>query len=119
MKKLNKKQLIEKWIEALRSGEYKQGREILLEKDRYCCLGVLCDISKEQFNLKTLATKHGFRNSRETFYGTPPLRLQKFLGLKKLNKDGTNSIIDELIDMNDTQGKRFKTIAKYLEKELL
>ena len=31
-----------KWIEALRSGEYKQGREWLLDNGGgYCCLGVL------------------------------------------------------------------------------
>jgi len=35
-----------KWIEALRSGRYKQGRWALRTKsDDFCCLGVLCDIS--------------------------------------------------------------------------
>lgn len=38
-----------KWLTALRSGEYKQGRNFLRQtnpngKDRFCCLGVLCDI---------------------------------------------------------------------------
>lgn len=39
-----------KWIEALRSGKYKQGHSHLRQRDketgeeRYCCLGVLCDI---------------------------------------------------------------------------
>lgn len=36
-----------KWIAALRSGEYKQGKGALrLTEDTYCCLGVGCDISK-------------------------------------------------------------------------
>lgn len=30
------------WIAALRSGEYKQGRRMLVEDDKYCCLGVGC-----------------------------------------------------------------------------
>lgn len=31
---------IEDWIEALESGEYKQGKKFLLCGGRYCCLGV-------------------------------------------------------------------------------
>ena len=34
-----------KWLDALRSGKYKQGRGILRRPDgSFCCLGVLCDI---------------------------------------------------------------------------
>lgn len=32
------------WLKALRSGEYKQGKLALRIKNKYCCLGVLCDI---------------------------------------------------------------------------
>jgi hypothetical protein len=34
------------WVAALRSGKYKQGEEKLrdVEKNEYCCLGVVCDI---------------------------------------------------------------------------
>lgn len=33
------------WLDALRSGEYKQGRNVLRDKnDNYCCLGVLTDL---------------------------------------------------------------------------
>lgn len=39
------------WVEALRSGQYKQGQEQLHkaspEGDRFCCLGVLCDLAKK------------------------------------------------------------------------
>jgi hypothetical protein len=31
------------WLKALRSGEYKQGREYL-NNNGFCCLGVLCDL---------------------------------------------------------------------------
>lgn len=34
-----------KWVEALRSGEYKQGRGVLCKDNKYCCLGVLCKIN--------------------------------------------------------------------------
>lgn len=33
-----------KWVDALRSGEYKQGREVLKSGDEFCCLGVLADL---------------------------------------------------------------------------
>lgn len=35
-----------KWLEALRSGEYEQGKGELRRGDTYCCLGVLCNISQ-------------------------------------------------------------------------
>lgn len=31
-----------KWVEALRSGEYEQGKRFLKADDAYCCLGVAC-----------------------------------------------------------------------------
>lgn len=37
-------QIKQKWIDALRSGEYPQGRSKLYSGDGFCCLGVLCDI---------------------------------------------------------------------------
>jgi hypothetical protein len=41
-----KKEWAIKWVSALRSGKYKQGKNELRNKDRFCCLGVLCDLSK-------------------------------------------------------------------------
>ena len=43
------RELMTRWIEALRSGRYLQGRDYLCSTDgagdlRYCCLGVLQDI---------------------------------------------------------------------------
>jgi len=39
------KKLKQKWIVALRSGKYEQGTDYLRKNNRYCCLGVLGDIS--------------------------------------------------------------------------
>lgn len=41
-----------KWLEALRSGEYEQGRGILHDGSGYCCLGILemCYIGKVETN---------------------------------------------------------------------
>ncbi len=39
-----------RWVEALRSGQYKQGRRMLYnrETESYCCLGVGCLINGDQ-----------------------------------------------------------------------
>ena len=41
-----KKELVERWCDALESGEYKQGKGSLYNSDsgEYCCLGVLCAV---------------------------------------------------------------------------
>ena len=33
-----------KWVAALRSGKYQQGRDVLRKGDKFCCLGVACDL---------------------------------------------------------------------------
>lgn len=40
----------EKWIAALRSGEYKQAHTQLKHGDNFCCLGVLTDLYLKEHN---------------------------------------------------------------------
>jgi len=40
-------QIKAEWIAALRSGEYKQGVQLLRQGDQFCCLGVLCDLHRK------------------------------------------------------------------------
>lgn len=40
----------QKWIDALTSGEYEQGAGVLREGNKYCCLGVLCDLYIKETN---------------------------------------------------------------------
>jgi hypothetical protein len=47
----------EKWLEALRSGKYNKGKESLLNDDKYCCLGVLCEVQERP---KTLFKENKF-----------------------------------------------------------
>ena len=35
------------WVDALRSGDYTQGRHKLCNNGNYCCLGVLCELAVE------------------------------------------------------------------------
>jgi hypothetical protein len=52
----------DKWLAALRSGEFKQGKTVLVNENKeYCCLGVLCktlgltdeEIDKEGYKVLT------------------------------------------------------------------
>jgi len=44
------KRIKQKWIKALRSGKYKQGRGHLHYDDKYCCLGVLTELYIREHN---------------------------------------------------------------------
>jgi len=55
------KQIKKLWIKALRSGKYEQGRGALRSDGLFCCLGVLCDLHRQQFH------KRWKRNEVDTF----------------------------------------------------
>jgi hypothetical protein len=44
------KETLKRWLDALRSGKYKQFYRQLSNEDntQFCCLGVLCDVTKEE-----------------------------------------------------------------------
>lgn len=37
-------QIKTRWLEALQSGQYEQGQDYLNRFNKFCCLGVLCDL---------------------------------------------------------------------------
>lgn len=52
-----KSRVAEKWVKALRSGKYKQGKNVLKYKSRngtlrHCCLGVLCELYQKEHKAK-------------------------------------------------------------------
>lgn len=72
----------QKWVAALRSGEYEQGTEFLNRDDTFCCLGVLCDvIAKENENIFWADgdITDGTENEGEVL----PVFIQKIAGLNK------------------------------------
>ena len=107
-----------KWVTALRSGKYVQGRGFLRdEDDGYCCLGVLCSIfAKEK-------SKLGVKFVREddktwSFMGsgsTLPLVVEEWAEL-----DHTDPTIgpSTAVGLNDDQSRSFKYIARMIEKYL-
>lgn len=83
-------------IAALRSGKYKQGTGRLRQDDRYCCLGVACDIANlpwsenhclgEQVFLPREAKKYfGFRRINGAFLKDIMLDGRSYHSLVELN----------------------------------
>ena len=98
----------QRWLEALRSGDYAQGKFMLKRpEDRYCCLGVLCDIySKEN---KGEWSKSHFVYGGEVSRNYLPKNLSKYLGITKAQESRLSSLNDE--------GVSFRTIADIIEEE--
>lgn len=112
------KEVYELWLEALRSGKYKQVGGAL--KDRlatgkmgFCCLGVLCDLAAKDGGDKWETSESG---GNTIYYkdesGQLPNVMRKFLKITK-NQQA------KLVDMNDSEGKKFNDIADYIEKEIM
>ena len=105
-------ELKSKWLKALRSGRYKQGksrlRQIANGKELHCCLGVLGRVMRVKwaedamyYSVKDNGVCHGV---------WLPTSLLKKVGLSN-DEQGT------LGGMNDG-GYTFKEIADYIEKQL-
>lgn len=91
-----------KWIEALRSGKYKQGRLKLRDKtDCFCCLGVLCDISGV-----SEWEENGQHYSYDGALCLPPSLLRNQL---------TPEAGHALMAMNDYSGMSFPDIADWIK----
>lgn len=88
-------ELKSKWVEALRSGKYEQGRASLRSGGKYCCLGVLCAVAGLEISTDGENVDGGYGPITE-------------LGVRT----------DTLWWMNDQEKKSFTEIADYIEKNL-
>lgn len=111
--------LLDRWIVALRSEEYKQGRKKLKVGDRFCCLGVLCDLSKvgewRDSPYESLLGQH--QSYLVKFYpATSTVLPSPVLGALAFGAPWFDfSVQDDLVHMNDNMNKTFDEIADYLE----
>ena len=94
------------WAEALRSGKYKQGHGGLRsEGNRFCCLGVACDLgSKNAWDWDDPTGLGAYGGE----VGVPDAETQQLMGLY-FDEDGC------LAEAND-DGFTFEEIADYLEQ---
>ena len=116
--------LVKDWIKALKSGEYTQGQGSLArycgkqEPHAHCCLGVLADISGEQWQPYTfflpahIRIKANLRSDNGVFHvPSLPKRLQK--QVVALTGDKTLCSLSKLND----QGASFDLIADVIKAE--
>lgn len=106
------------WINALRSGNYKQGKYRLRSVDnKYCCLGVACEVAFQ--NGVQLQIRHHFHLY---FYdendGYPPMIVRDFFGLITEAGDYVqDNNLSSLSTDNDTLNYNFDEIANIIESE--
>jgi hypothetical protein len=108
-----KEDIKNKWTAALRSGKYKQGQQALKQGDKFCCLGVLCDISEQgEWIIDSFEDKDKYIH--ETNY--LPSIVQIWAGFTHYNETG-EFIGEQIIlsELND-RGKTFEEIADVIDK---
>jgi len=110
-------QIKQKWVSALRSGEYQQTQKVLHNKNGFCCLGVLCDLYIKENNLEWEPSRHD-DNVYVFQYGVAalPLSVVEWSGVE----DGNTHVNGEpftLSGLND-KGSTFNEIADVIEEQL-
>ena len=105
---------IRKWIKALNSGNYEQGKEHLYKasSDRYCCLGVACKLyaKEKKINFKKLIKNNSYL----------PEKVKNWLGVN--DNDPIMYLdngIQSLARLNDVEHYNFKYIADCIETKYL
>ena len=119
-----KEQIARTWVEALRSGDYKQTAGVLYDGEGYCCLGVLCRVMGYKFEVTTPSV---FKwhvadvTENESSSQLLPRKAMVKAGIKSNNgqvnfvtEDGDSEQIT-LAEMNDN-GQNFETIADFIEE---
>lgn len=96
----------ERWVQALRSGNYVQGTDLLRSKsNEFCCLGVLCDlyIQDHDEDWEEACSACYVCDGIDT---EPSVAVQDWAEFYNVVK---------LIEMNDTEMEPFHVIADYIE----
>jgi hypothetical protein len=102
----------QKWVAALRSGNYEQGKNYLKTfNGKFCCLGVLCDILPDPgwHEVEEDDGQLGFKTGR--------LELAVLSDARKAEVGLSDVQTSLLMHMNDT-GEDFNTIANHIEANL-
>ena len=100
----------EKWVRSLRSGEYLQGRGFLHHNDRYCVLGVLCDLHLKERHGAWTCVQHDMNLLVYSYMGsteTLPAQVKAWAGIYGF-------IIPTLSTYND-DGWSFEELADFIE----
>jgi len=109
-------QIKQKWVSALRSGEYQQGQCYLRTDNGFCCLGVLCDLYAKENNVEWNLVNNGHTYEFQDKESYLPSSVRKWAGVEGCNphiNDGESN----LSVLNDS-GSTFNEIADLIEEHL-
>lgn len=108
-----------KWVDALRSGKYPQGRHSLNQGDRaYCCLGVACEVAIAS-GIPVIKTHSGFGQTIKYNNSSCvlPLTILRWLGLTSASGHFGDGRTGSLVGLNDDGRHTFNDIADIIESE--
>jgi hypothetical protein len=114
----------ERWLAALRSGEYKQGKDFLCKDGCHCCLGVLTDIYLKEHGLEWNTPNEYYVGYHfDGSQGILANKVSDWAGLDDNNPlvftgDGENLSLSSLNDGEYGDRYSFEEIADLIEKEL-
>jgi len=104
----------QKWLDALRSGEYEQGQAYLRTPKGYCCLGVLCDLAAKAEVIPEPELENGaYWYDGDRYYLSR--KVQEWAGLE-FNNPSSETASDALANLND-EGLTFTQIADFVERD--
>lgn len=116
-----------KWVAALRSGEFKQGRHRLhlIQENSHCCLGVLCELyQREVGDLLVEPNESGFATRYDGEACHLVQKVMDWAGVQDthgkyfvdVGVDEECQVVASLTAQNDA-GKTFDEIADIIESE--
>lgn len=108
------------WVKALRSGEYKQGVELLCfsssKYTSYCCLGVLCEVMiKEGMKIEIKEGDDGAKRYNGQAHDLP-VSIQSATGMQTRVGLIAPGATRSLVQMNDFEGMSFEELAGVIER---
>jgi len=109
-------QIKQKWVSALRSGDYQQGRSYLRTDNGFCCLGVLCDLYGKENNVEWNLANNGHNYKFQDKESHLPPSVVGWAGVEDSNPY-VNGGIGTLSGLND-KGFTFNEIAGLIEEHL-
>lgn len=109
-----KQDIKERWISALRSGDYPQTKGTLRDADGYCCLGVLCDIAAKDGVIEWTKLNNNKYAIDDREWGALSYSVMEWAGL-----DERDPVIKSQLasDLNDVFGLNFMQIADVIESD--
>lgn len=114
-----KPEIAKLWVEALRSGKYKQTKNKLATSEGFCCLGVLCDVAVKNGLSMEVEESGIIAGRRCTIYagsGTYlPSVVREWSGIKSSAGEYGPGYESRCLSDDNDRGDTFEMIASTIE----